>query len=71
MPVTRRNKNVETEMPIPDYESIMLPLMQIAADANGNELQLSAAIEQLADDYGITEEEKRSCCQSTSSQEAP
>jgi restriction system protein len=52
-------RNGEIEMPIPDYESIMLPLMQIAANANGNELQLSAAIEQLADDFKLTEEEKK------------
>ncbi|ABQ27755.1 restriction endonuclease [Geotalea uraniireducens] len=37
----------------------MLPLMQIAAKANGNELQLSAAIDQLADDFKLTEEERK------------
>lgn len=46
-------------MSIPDYESIMLPLIQIAATANGNELQLSAAIDQLADDFKLTEEERK------------
>ena len=34
-------------MPIPDYESIMLPLMQIAAKADCQELQLSAVIDQI------------------------
>ncbi len=46
-------------MSIPDYESLMLPLLQIAAKANGNEVQLAASIEQLADDYKLIEEERK------------
>lgn len=46
-------------MPIPDYESIMLPLMHLAAKVNGHELQLSAAIDLLADEFKLTEEERK------------
>lgn len=46
-------------MSIPDYETIMLPMLKIAAKVNGNELQLSTVIDQLADDFKLTEEERK------------
>jgi restriction system protein len=46
-------------MPIPDYETMMLPLLRIAAAAKGNEVPLIDAIEQLAAEYKLTNEERR------------
>ncbi len=46
-------------MTIPDYESLMRPLLEIAAKTNGHEVQLMASVEQLADDYKLTEEERK------------
>lgn len=43
-------------MPIPDYQSIMLPLLKFAAD--GQERSLRETIEMLADQYGLTNEER-------------
>ena len=44
-------------MPIPDYETLMLPLLRIASAANGSEVQLLSAIGQLAEEYKLTDEE--------------
>jgi restriction system protein len=44
-------------MTIPDFQTIMLPLMQIAAD--GNEHRHRDVIEQLAQYFDLTEEERR------------
>ena len=43
-------------MPIPDYQSCMLPLLRYAAD--GAEHQLKEAVEALAKEFNLTEEEK-------------
>ncbi len=43
-------------MAIPDYQSIMLPLLRFAAD--GNEHSLRQAIEGLSDQFGLTDAEK-------------
>lgn len=45
-------------MPIPDYESIMLPLLQIAAAANGEVVKLSDATHQLAQHFNLSEKER-------------
>ncbi len=44
-------------MPIPDYQTLMLPLLRILSD--GNEHLLRDAVQQLADEFKLTEEEKR------------
>ncbi|MCP9450652.1 MAG: restriction endonuclease [Nitrospira sp.] len=44
-------------MAIPDYQSIMLPLLQFAAD--DKEHSLREAIESLSAEFGLTEEEKK------------
>lgn len=46
-------------MPIPDYETLMLPLLRIAAANKGHEVSLLAAITVLADEYELTEEERK------------
>ncbi|MHB8091354.1 MAG: restriction endonuclease [Syntrophales bacterium] len=46
-------------MPIPDYETLMGPLLRIAEANKGQEVSLPRAIEQLADQFKLTEEEKR------------
>ncbi len=43
-------------MAIPDFQSIMLPLLRFAAD--GNEHSLREAIEKLSEQFGLTEAEK-------------
>lgn len=43
-------------MPIPDYQSIMLPLLQFASD--GQEHSLRETIEALADEFNLTDEER-------------
>jgi restriction system protein len=43
-------------MPIPDYQSIMLPLLIFAGD--GNEHSLREAVDRLAEKYGLTPEER-------------
>jgi restriction system protein len=42
-------------MPIPDFQTIMLPLLQLAGD--GKEHSIHEAVEKLADQFGLTEEE--------------
>ena len=44
-------------MAIPDYQSVMLPLLRLAAD--GNEHTLREAVEELADRLKLTEEERK------------
>ncbi|PYX40181.1 MAG: hypothetical protein DMG83_27115 [Acidobacteria bacterium] len=44
-------------MPIPDYQSLMLPLLNIAAD--GKEHHIRDAINNLAGQFGLTEEERK------------
>lgn len=43
-------------MPIPDYQSIMLPLLKFASD--GQEHSLRETIEALADEFNLTDEER-------------
>jgi restriction system protein len=45
-------------MSIPDYETLMLPLLQIAAEMNGQEIPLVAAVEQLATQFKLTTDER-------------
>jgi len=42
-------------MPIPDFQTLMLPLLQLAAD---REWRISDAVERLADDYKLSQEER-------------
>lgn len=44
-------------MPIPDYQSVMLPLLRVAAD--GKEHHIRDAINTLASQFGLTEEERK------------
>jgi restriction system protein len=44
-------------MPIPDYQSVMLPLLRIAAD--GKEHHIRDAIDMLAKQFGVTEDERK------------
>ena len=44
-------------MTIPDYQTVMLPLLRLAAD--GEEHSLREAIERLADEFGLNEEERK------------
>ncbi len=46
-------------MPIPDYETLMGPLLRIAHASNGNEVAIPDAIEELAGQYKLSEEERR------------
>jgi restriction system protein len=42
---------------IPDYQTVMLPLLRLAAD--GQELSLRGSIERLADEFGLSEDERK------------
>ena len=44
-------------MAIPDYQAIMLPLLKLASD--GKDHQLQSAVDSLADQFGLTEDERR------------
>jgi restriction system protein len=44
-------------LPIPDYQSIMLPLLKLASD--GKEHSIHEAIEHICKEFGVTEEEKK------------
>lgn len=44
-------------MAIPDYQSVMLPLLRLASD--GNEHTLREAVEELAERFKLTEEERK------------
>lgn len=46
-------------MAIPDYETLMLPLLKFAAEANGQEVPLVTAVDKLARQFKLTEEERR------------
>lgn len=46
-------------MAIPDYETLMLPLLRIGAEANGQEVPLIAAVEKLANQFELSEEDRR------------
>jgi restriction system protein len=46
-------------MAIPDYETLMLPLLKTAAEANGQEVPLIAAADKLANQFRLTEEDRR------------
>ncbi|ARO89001.1 hypothetical protein EBAPG3_003370 [Nitrosospira lacus] len=43
-------------MPIPDYQTLMLPLLRLAGDAQ--EHRFRDAVEQLAVEFGISDEER-------------
>lgn len=43
---------------IPNYQQFMRPFLQIANDANGNEVKLRNVINQLADQFDLTDEER-------------
>jgi restriction system protein len=45
-------------MAIPDYETLMLPLLEIASSANSEGAKLSAAADQLADRFKLTDKER-------------
>lgn len=49
-------------MPIPDFQSIMLPLLKLAAD--GDTHYIHDAVNKLADDYSLSDEEKSRLLQS-------
>lgn len=49
-------------MPIPDFQSIMLPLLKLAAD--GDIHSIHDAVNKLADDYSLSDEEKSKLLQS-------
>ena len=44
-------------MAIPDYQTVMLPLLKLAAD--GKEHKVREAIEDLADSFALTEDERK------------
>jgi restriction system protein len=46
-------------MPIPDYETLMLPLLNLAGGSPKTELLILDAVKSLADKYGLTEEDRR------------
>src|SRR5947207_1759980 len=43
-------------MPIPDYQTLMLPVLKLASD--GREHRFGDAIEQLATEFGVTDAER-------------
>lgn len=45
-------------MPIPNYETLMLPLLEIAATANSEGVKLSDAADQLAERFKLTDKER-------------
>jgi restriction system protein len=46
-------------MAIPDYETLMLPLLHLVADVNGQEVPLPGAVGKLADQFNLTDEERQ------------
>ena len=44
-------------MTIPDYQTVMLPLLRVGAD--GQEHSLREAIESLANEFGLSDEERK------------
>jgi restriction system protein len=53
-------------MAVPDYQSLMLPLLKIAGD--GNEHSKNEAIERLAQQFGLSESERNEMLQSGTQQ---
>lgn len=45
-------------MPIPDYESLMLPLLKLAAENPTGEFSSASAVKSLAEKFNLTEEER-------------
>ncbi len=45
-------------MPIPDYQTLMYPLLEIAAAANTGEVRLSDAVDQLAKQFKLTDKDR-------------
>ena len=45
-------------MAIPDYQTLMLPLLELAAKAKGEEVGLSTAVDELAERFGLTDNER-------------
>jgi restriction endonuclease Mrr len=43
---------------IPNYQQFMRPFLEIAEAANGNEVKLRDVINQLADKFGLSDEER-------------
>ena len=48
-------------MPIPDYETLMLPLLSLAAEKPSDELLVLSAVESLANKFKLTDEEQENC----------
>jgi restriction system protein len=46
-------------MAIPDYETLMLPLLKLAAEANGQGVPLIASTDRLANQFRLAEEDRR------------
>ena len=46
-------------MAIPDYETLMLPLLQLSGEANGQEVSLPAAVGKLADQFNLTDKDRQ------------
>ena len=44
-------------MPVPDFQSVMLPLLSLAADEQ--EHTVATAIQSLGDQFGLTDEDRR------------
>lgn len=44
-------------MTIPDYQTVMLPLLRLAAD--GKEHSVREAVEELADQFNLSEDERK------------
>ena len=42
-------------MPVPDYQTLMLPVLEKSAHG---EVKISQVITEIADDYGLTDDEK-------------
>ena len=51
-------KQRDHPMPIPNYETLMLPLLEVAAKANGEEVKLSEAADELAVRFKLTDQER-------------
>lgn len=45
-------------MPIPDFQSVMLPLLRLTATKPGDEFSLRQSVETLASEFGLSEEER-------------
>jgi restriction system protein len=45
-------------MPIPDYETLMLPVLRFAAKSGGSEVSTPEAARVLANEFSLSEEER-------------